>query len=202
MNEILSKIITDYKEIFILVFGIAYAVVFKTLLDRIRKRKKERNDKFFSALNSGFENGTIETYEDIVNIYEGITRMSTDDDGFKYGLKRWLKEYLVEIISKKEGDGISLIDKKQKVTEFIRRNEEIAPYDDIPVAEKNLLLDIITFAKEGKQEAIKRKIDELSGIIKTKNDVLGKIQNSNKYSTILAVVGLILTIIFGILALI
>ena len=109
MNEILSKIITDYKEIFILVFGIAYAVVFKTLLDRIRKRKKERNDKFFSALNSGFENGTIETYEDIVNIYEGITRMSTDDDGFKYGLKRWLKEYLVEIISKKEGDGISLI---------------------------------------------------------------------------------------------
>lgn len=202
MNEILIKLIANYKEIFILVFGIAYAIVFKTLLDKIRKRKKERNDKFFSALNSGFENGTIESYEDIVNIYEGITRMSTDDDGFKYGLKRWLKEYLVEIISKKEEDGKSLIDKKQKVTDFIIRNEEIAPYDDIPIAEKNLLLDIITFSKEGKQDAIKRKIDELSGIIKTKNDVLGKIQNSNKYSTILAVVGLILTIIFGILALI
>lgn len=202
MNDIFSKLLTDYKEIFILVFGIAYLVIFKTLLDRIRKRKKDRNDKFFEALNHGFENGTIESYDDIVNVYEGITRMSTDDDGFKYGLKRWLKEYLVEIISKKESEGNALIHKKQKVTEFIRRNEEITPYDDIPVAEKNLLLDILTFSKEGKQEAIKRKIDELSGIIKTKNDVLGKIQNSNKYSTILAAVGLVLTIIFGILALI
>lgn len=200
MNTI-TEFFLDYKNYIVVIITIGYAVIFKTFLDRAINRKKQRNEKFFKALDSGFDNDSIENYEDVTNIYEGITKMSTEDNEFKYGLKRWLKEYLVNLVSKDNLDKVILKERKIKITDFIRKNEEIAPYDDIPSAEKNLLLDILLFSKENKQDALKRKIDELGGIIKTKNEVLNKIQNSNKYSTIFAIVGLVLTIIFGLLSL-
>ncbi|MBK7911084.1 hypothetical protein [Candidatus Pollutiaquabacter sp.] len=203
MESIFKEIITDYKAIFTILVTVTYAVAVKYVFDLQRKRRVERNEIFFKALTTGLENNAISSYEDITNIYEGITRTSIDNSDFKYGLKRWLKEYLVALISKSldsKPDDTKINDWKEKITGFIRKNEEISPYDDIPPAEKNLLIDILAYDDKGDKDAVRRKVDELSGLIKSKNEVLTNIQNTNKYSTILAIVGLILTIFFGILS--
>lgn len=205
METIIDKLLNDYKIIIVSLFSITYAVFAKYVLDLQRKRRVERNEKFFKALSAGLENNAISSYEDITNIYEGITRTSIDNSDFKYGLKRWLKEYLVALISKSlesKPDDTKINDWKDKITDFIRKNEEVSPYDDIPPAEKNLLIDILAYDDKGDKDAVRRKVDELSVLIKSKNEVLTKIQNTNKYSTILAIVGLILTIFFGILSII
>lgn len=205
METIIDKLLNDYKVIIVSLFSITYAVFAKYVLDLQRKRRVERNEKFFKALSAGLENNAISSYEDITNIYEGITRTSIDNSDFKYGLKRWLKEYLVALISKSlesKPDDTKINDWKDKITDFIRKNEEVSPYDDIPPAEKNLLIDILAYDDKGDKDAVRRKVDELSVLIKSKNEVLTKIQNTNKYSTILAIVGLILTIFFGILSII
>jgi hypothetical protein len=203
MKTIFEYNSTEYKVI-LLTASIIYAFAFKYIFDFQRKKKRDaRNREFFKALSAGLENNTISTYEDIVYIYEGITSTTLENSDFKNGLKRWLKEYLVLLVSNSlEGkpDESKLNDWKEKVTGFIRKNEEVSPFDDIPAAEKNLLIDILAYDDKGEKDAVKRKVDELSGLIKSKNEVLTKIQNSNKYSTILAVVGLILTILTSILS--
>jgi hypothetical protein len=91
-------------------------------------------------------------------------------------------------------------DWKQKVSEFIQKNEETSPYADLPATERTILADISTFLEMNDTKSVKRKTFELAGMIQARQDDLNKIRNINMWTVPLSIVGLIFTIIFGVLA--
>lgn len=129
-----------------------------------------------------------------MNIYMGIAGFSSEDLSYRFGLSKLLREFLVKVITKKldgEIDDETLRSWKKKITEFIKKNEEISPYADLPAPERNLLSDIQLFLERNDINSVKRKILELSAMIQARNDDLNRIRNINKWTVPLSVVGVI-----------
>ena len=162
---------------------------------------------FLKALVEGLKTGSITTIDDIVNIYKGVAGLSSENLSYRYRLSKLLREFLVDLISKNKNviggdlDDNIIRDWKQKLSDFIQKNEEISAYADLPAAERNVLSDISTFLEKNDAKSVKRKTLELAGMIQARNDDLNRIRNINRWAVPLSAIGLILTIIFGILAL-
>ena len=73
---------------------------------------------------------------------------------------------------------------------------------DLPDTERNIINDLSAFNKLGDQNSINRKLGELSSVIITRYEQQKKIENLNKWSIPLAIIGMVLTIIFGVLSII
>jgi len=186
------------------VIAALYTVTSLRLFKRLKEKKENKKEEFFRVLVKGLENGTIQTHKDLINIYRGATNLSTEDLTYRYGLNKWLRELLTKVVSENEGFGINKENTKDlfdKITSFIDKNEEASPFSDLPDTERNMLSDITEFIKNNSQEAANRKIKELSSVIQTRHEEQKKIEGQNKWAIPLAIVGVILTIIFGLLSL-
>jgi len=195
-----------YISLIMTLFSATY-VIFIVFTLQLKKRKQdEGKKKFFKALNEGLKVGSIISLEDIVNIYKGATGLSSEDLQYRYGLSKNLREFLVELTSKNKNIFGEVLDDNQvrqwsqKITEFIKNNEKTSPYADLPSAERNILTDLSLYAENNDVNSTKRKLSELVGLIQGRNDELIRISKINRWSVPISVIGLILTIIFGILA--
>jgi len=185
-------------------------VVYASLVMQLLFKKKigERDEakrKFFKALLEGLKIGAINTIDDIENVYKGIGVLSAEDLSYRYRLSRWLREFMVALISKEIDKSIedkTLIEWKEKISSFIQKIEEVSPYSDLPDIERSILTDISTYLKNNDKDAVERKLSELASIIQARNDDLNKIRSTNKWAVPLAVVGMILTVVFGLLSII
>ena len=187
----------------IVVFTVMYSYAVTYLLRRRRERRKEEKRNFHKTLVAGLKSGAIASMDDIVNIYKGVSGISFDDAGYRYGLSRKLREFLVDLVSKDldpELEDSVVVQWKDKISSFIKTNEEISPYADLPPAERSVLNDISAFLEKDDFDLAKRKLAELGGMIQARHDDILKIQNINKYSVPLSVIGMILTIAFGLVA--
>jgi hypothetical protein len=193
----------------ILAVTISLIAYFYTISNLFRPKKESgrivenKSKKFYQSLLEGLKTGSITTIDDLINIYKGISDLSSEDLSYRYGLSRRLRTFLVDLISKdidKTIDDETIVKWKQQISEFIRINEEISPYADLPSVERNLLNDISAFLEKNDTESTKRKLLELAGMIQARNDDLNKIQSINKYAVPLSIIGLILSIIFGLMA--
>ena len=200
--EIVSR--DPFIVIAALSYIIAVAFVYYLVVVKGKEKKVKITKGFFNALREGLKSGSIETIDDVVDIYKGISGLGADDLDYRYGLSRRLREFLVELISKKFDE--TLVDEiirewKGRISDFIKKNEAVSPYSDLPAAERNILSDISTFLEKNDTESVKRKSLELAGMIQARHDDLIKVRNVNKWTIPLSIIGLILTVIFGILAL-
>ena len=146
----------------------------------------------------GLKIGAINTIDDIENVYKGIGVLSAEDLSYRYRLSRWLREFMVALISKEIDKSIedkTLIEWKEKISSFIQKIEEVSPYSDLPDIERSILT-----VKNNDKDAVERKLSELASIIQARNDDLNKIRSTNKWAVPLAVVGMILTVVFGLLS--
>ena len=205
MNELFDNILTkDYFiSIFAVMFTAVYAVTASYLLKRIKQRKEAKKSLFFETAIQGLVDGTIETTGDLINVYKGVTNLTTEDLTYRYGLNKWLREILAQLISRKickelDIDQVKIL--KEKINDFIITNERTSPFSDLPDTERNLLSDVSSFSKSGDNESLDRKIIELSSVIQTRHEVQKKLESQNKWSIPIAVIGLILTVIFGIIS--
>ncbi len=66
-----------------------------------------------------------------------------------YDLSTLLRRFLVELHSKKyESLKIEQIHEwKEKIDDFIRHNEQLSPFSELPEAEKGMINDILSFAE-------------------------------------------------------
>lgn len=186
---------------------IAIYVTFVVFSFQLIKRKREEGKKkFFKALNEGLKISSVNSLEDIINIYKGATGLSSEDLQYRYGLSKNLREFLLELTSKNVNIfGDRLDDNQvrewiQKVTDFIKRNEEASPYADLPSAERNILIDLSIYAENNNVDSTKRKLSELVGLIQGRNDELIRASKINRWAVPISAIGLVLTIIFGFLA--
>lgn len=172
-------------------------------IKEIREKRLRKKKKFFKALAEGLRIGSITTLDDVVNIYVGVAGLSSEDLNYRYGLSNYLREFLVILVSS-EGfafDDEAIRNFKQQVTVFIERNEEISPYSNLPSVERSILTDISAYLEHADIESTQRKFLELADLIKARNDTMVRIGIVNRFTIPLAVIALILSITFGILAL-
>ncbi|MBI4082995.1 MAG: hypothetical protein HY423_10330 [Candidatus Lambdaproteobacteria bacterium] len=159
----------------------------------------EFNKVMINALNLG----TVRDVNDVVNIYKGLQRDSADDYDFRADMSRYLRRLLVALVNR-DGVANDVDDKKINiwkywVTEIIKKNEELAPFAGLPEAEKNILNDSVAFLDKGDHDAVRRKFSELVGVIKTRNEEFERNRLLNSLSIPLSIVGIILTIVFGVI---
>lgn len=192
-------------SLFTIIFTVAYGYAAAFVLRRTREKRATRKNTFIETFIKGLSDNTIENSEDLLNVYSGITNLSIEDLTNKQDLNKWLREILAKLVNKEVGKDFTpdqTITIKHKITEFINRNEKANPFTDLPDTERNIINDISTYNKVGDIESVDRKINELSSVIITRHEQQKKIESLNKWSIPLAVIGLILTIIFGILSII
>lgn len=200
-----SNGITIYQAFVIFGFSayviIVFGVVIGWALNTYQRQKKIKC--FYNSLIKGFTLNTIHTIEDVNNIYRGININKLEYKKYMYDLSTLLRKFLVELHSKKyESLKIEQIQEwKGKIDNFIRHNEQSSPFSELPEAEKGMINDILSFAENKENEEIKRKIKELSRLIQVRKEEIDKIERSNKWSMPMGIVGIILTIIFGIASL-
>ncbi|EEL61833.1 hypothetical protein COD78_24705 [Bacillus cereus] len=200
-----SNGITIYQAFVIFGFSayviIVFGVVIGWALNTYQRGKKIKC--FYNSLIKGFTLNTIHTIEDVNNIYRGININKLENKKYMYDLSTLLRKFLVELHSKKYESLKSeqIHEWKEKIDNFIRHNEQLSPFSELPEAEKGMINDILSFAENKENEEIKRKIKELSRLIQVRKEEIDKIERSNKWSMPMGIVGIILTIIFGIASL-
>jgi len=192
-------------SLFTIIFTVSYGYATVFVLRRAREKRAIRKNTFIETFIKGLSDNTIENSEDLLNVYSGITNLSTEDLTIKQDLNKWLREILAKLVNKEVGKDFTpeqTIAIKHKITEFININEKANPFTDLPDTERNIINDLSTYNKVGEKDSVDRKINELSSVIITRHEQQKKIESLNKWSIPLAVIGLILTIIFGILSII
>lgn len=196
----------ERQDVFMVVAAlltITYAVVSFWFLTFTRERRKRDEQRFFKALDVGFTSGAIESLNDVVNIYKGIAGMSSEDLAYRTGLSRRLREYLVQVIERgTSDDGKTGQTQKVTISRFIQDNDAASPHADLPDLERSIVSDMSTYLESGNVSAVQRKIAELSSAIQARENDLSRIRSTNRWSVPLAAVGLVLTILFGVLSLI
>ncbi|MDH3997379.1 MAG: hypothetical protein OET90_00945 [Desulfuromonadales bacterium] len=226
MTETLLEIFMDKN--LLLTFGtIVITVLYVTTGAMFFKRAKRRAEEkefrqkrtFYNALTEGLKNDTINSLGDLVNIYKGARNLSSEDLTYRSNLSRLLREYLVYLVTEKMEKPIfaiyswrheeskiesvspeKLAEYKAKITEFINDNDKASPYADLPAVERSIVTDISTYSQSDNKESVLRKLNELASTIQAREDSIKRIQSTNKWSVPLAIVGLILTAVFGVLS--
>ncbi|MDR4442199.1 hypothetical protein [Bacillus cereus] len=206
--DLFSKVVSsDLIRIVPIITGIVSGMftlhfLFKT--NREIKRKEKEVDKFSYVLLQGLRLGTINNLDDVYNIYKGINDYELVNENYRYSLNKSLRKFLVKIQMKELGEmkEEQIKDWKNKVDEFIKKNEELSPFSELPQAERNIMNDILAYLDKNDTDSIRRKIMELSNSIQIRKEQIDKIDKLNKWSVPLAVIGLVLTIFFGIASLI
>ncbi|MCE3273131.1 MAG: hypothetical protein K0S57_3528 [Ramlibacter sp.] len=180
----------------------AYAFTAFQVLRRSRERRWRRQMVLHGAISKGLVAGTLDSVEDFVNIYKGVHALGADDISYRAGLGKALREYLVHLVGD-ESIGVDLRRSlKEKINRVLLQIEAESPFADLPAAERNLLVDVQRFLSAGDQSSAARKLQDLAGLIEARQDALERLQASNKWSMPLAVIGLVLTIIFGVISLV
>lgn len=200
--------IYDYEVLFpavIVATILSYGLAVLALFYRFRVRHADRRSKLFKALLEGLRNGSVQTIDDVVDLYKGIFVSDGEFLHSHLGLSTQLRQFLVELLAgnlDSRLDAATVVEWKGQVSEFIRISEERSPFEGLPAYERNILRDLNNFIDLGDRGAIKRKLLGLGGILHTRIDNLNRIRNINRWSIPISMVGLMLTMLFGLVAII
>jgi len=207
IQVIATTIITGIYAYFVVHKFVVQKNVFKKKENEVSKKVIKKKEKFFESLFQGLKSNIINSISDIENIYQGITNLSSESSNYDYSMLQWLKEFLVKVMLKDFDEDLSndtYNELKDKTTIFIKEYEESSPFSNLPEREKNLFNDLLLYLNSDKinNEHVKTKLKELNSIFQTKVNTLDKLERINKWSVPLSIIGLILTILFGIVSII
>ena len=113
-----------------------------------------------------------------------------------------MRQYLVSLISENHLDTAEILKLKEKVNSMLKQIESDIPFADLPTTERNLILDIQHTLNYDDKSIALQKIQELAGQIEIRQNALKLLQRSNRWSIPLAIIGLVLTLFFGVVSLI
>lgn len=130
----------------------------------------------------GFQNFLIETYRpqssENKNRANNSNAKDTNDD----------------FLNKVELDAIY-----QSIQKMIKKEQEDAPFSTVPKEERRILTALKSSIEENQLENIKFYLSELSSVITTRYNATLSLEATNQWSVPLAIVGILATIILGVL---
>lgn len=179
-----------------------YVFALQFTLLKHKRLRQERKEKFWNTLTHGFRYGTIGSYDDIINVYKGIHGLGHEDVSYKANLSKELRSYLVSIVSSTNLQFKQATNIKDFVTAIINTIEKENPFNDLPAAERNLILDIQKFIEASDKSGAEGKLTDLASLIEIRQENLDRTQKFNRLSIPIAIIGMILTIVFGVISLI
>jgi hypothetical protein len=185
--------------------SIGYGLAVLALVYRFKGRRAVRRNKLYTALLAGLRNGSVSNIDDVVDLYKGLFVSDGEVLDSQLGLSTQLRQFLVELLAgtlDPRLEDVTVVEWKGRVSEFIRISEERSPFEGLPPYERNILRDLNNFIDLGDRAAIKRKLLELGGILHTRIDNLNRIRNINRWSIPISMMGLMLTLLFGFVAIV
>nr|WP_315024892.1 hypothetical protein [uncultured Aminipila sp.] len=192
--------LNSFSWIITLIIVLLYLTLIIVVILFIIKEKKEysnKKQKLFDTLNEGYQSKLISNSSDLINIYKGI--FLNKSQNLENIIIKLLNEYRVYIISEKD-ENINKQDILIKINSIINELEKKVPFSFLSPMDRTPFMEILEFCKSKNFEAIENKIKDISHILQLKNELIEKITKSNKWSVPVAIVGLILTVFFGILS--
>jgi len=183
------------------IFTAAYAYTAQKVLFSGREQRKKREAQLYEAISQGMHSGALESIEDFVNVYKGIHELGSDDISHRAGLAKVLREFIVKVVANTSLEASETRRLKGFATAVLKRIEAESPFAELPAAERNLLLDIDRFIKANDNASAITKLQDLAGLVEVRQDSLSRLQSANKWSVPLAAIGLVLTVVFGIISL-
>jgi len=183
MNDFnIGSIIVNFVIIGSIVFMIF--LVFEDYYENWGKKK------FYKLLTVKLKKGLISDKEDILLLLNSVCR----EYGKDYSIASIPEDYLTYMTDKKE----NILEKNYSlIKEIIKVESTEKPFANIPVEERRLLRNIDDSVKHNDLASIKHNLQELSSVISTINRIYQRTSKINQWSIPIAIIGIILTIIFG-----
>ncbi|MDR5659025.1 hypothetical protein RH915_05945 [Serpentinicella sp. ANB-PHB4] len=164
----------------------------------IREDKNYYN--FKEAISKAITNDQLTSIEDIELIFNSVNKKRNN---FKF--KKYMQDYVVEVICEEIAFPQEVDDLNNTISnfkEYIKNLEIFSPFEKLPQNEKIICNDILSFIQNKDSEKAKEKLYSLSNMIYLREETVEKLKKANKYSIPIAIIGIILTFIFGIMSLI
>lgn len=177
--------------IFLIVMFFSYAMKIED------KRKKE--ESFFNSISEIINRNNIKDIDDILIIYR--SEMNIESNTFsKRHLIFLLERVLTSFNKNKNNEETSktLAFLKKSVSEMRSEMIKEEPFSDLPKIEKNLMTDLLRAEQENEKELFINKLQDLSGVIKTRYEENKKLIDKTRWSIPLAIVGILVSLAFGI----
>ncbi len=181
---------------------VAYAVALFTFFRRIAERREKERNRFFKVLAAALRRGSISSLGDVQNLYRGIRGTGAENGCGSATLSRWLREYLVQLLENGKEDENQFTEWKELISKLIEEHERQSPYASLPELEGSIITDIEMFLDADNKSSVRRKLTEITAAIQAREDSLARIKNTNRWLVPLAMVGMVLTLIFGISSLV
>ncbi|BES61134.1 hypothetical protein [Dysgonomonas capnocytophagoides] len=191
-NERFSDSTTSLLLAAILTSFVSVAV--STLLTILKKGKKEKEkveDLFYGQLAKKLEQGLIKEKEDIVILLSSLNRKKDSYDSDLI-LLFVLEDYLAS--------DKCLPEHYDFLKNIVKEEKEEKPFSDIPEEERRILKSINDSVKHNDTDSISDYLEQLRSIISTRNRLYLKTEALNKWSMPVAIIGVVLTVIFGIMS--
>ena len=99
----------------------------------------------------------------------------------------------------KEADSEKINELNIKLKKLINQENKAAPFENLPEEERRLLKGLDDAIKHKDESSVQFHFDELNSVLSVRNAEHSRATELNKWSVPLAVVGLTLTIIFGVI---
>ncbi len=187
-------------QAFTAAFIVVYASLVAWMMSYIRTRKRRRDTELLGAISSGLTNGQVEDVDDLVNLYRGIVNGPDDEVAYKVRISRALRKILV-VLAADKNSATTEVELRTKIKSLLAKLEQDAPFSGVPTAERNLIIDAQEFVDKAEPNAAKQKINDLAGMIEARQEAYDRLQSANRWAVPLAVIGLVLTIVFGVISL-
>ncbi|GAA0404639.1 hypothetical protein GCM10009133_11580 [Cocleimonas flava] len=178
----------------------AAAVLVNVLTSRIIKPEKQADkakEKLFNLLNKHLSDGGELDLDFLNYLKSSIER----EFNIVITISHVLEDFLVHRLqsSKNEKDGLDTL---QELKELLESENKIKPFDSLPSEERRLLKGLRdSINNDVSPESTYYFIDELSTVMSVRHQEYSRAHQTNKWSVPLAIIGLIFTIIFGLISL-
>ncbi|MGP8322039.1 MAG: hypothetical protein ACT6FE_06930 [Methanosarcinaceae archaeon] len=182
------------------IVGIAIAalasLVTNLLFDEKSKKKSKAKDKLLNLLQENLEKGRVLDLELIGHIKQSVER----EFGVEIAVTHLLQDILLKLNeASKDSDHEKIDALNIKLKELINQENKAAPFENLPEEERRLLKGLDDAIKHNDESSIQFHFDELNSVLSVRNAEHSRATKLNKWSVPLAVVGLTLTIIFGVI---
>ena len=176
--------------------GVIFGFIILRLLAASEREKKGGRSKFFESLDKKFDMELVEDQSDIEMLKSTIERKV----GAVYSLASLLEDYLVHLGERGSQDS-QLSQRYQLIKGIIASENADKPFADIPEEERRLLIATRDAIQHDDKESMSFNLNELSSVISTRNRDYEKVLNANRWMRPLAIIGIVASVIFGVLAL-
>lgn len=168
--------------------------------DDSTNRTEKAQERFLDLVKGNIDKGVILDLEILRHIRESVERKFKTE----IVVSNMLQDALTVINDpeEKESGVESQEELNKKITHLIKEENKAAPFDNLPEEERRLLRALEDAINNNDQLAVQFNMNELNTVISLRNAEYLKVSKINRWSVPLAVIGLGLTIVFGVMGII